>query len=79
MSWKKALWASCLAAAILLAPATLKAQGNYLDVYIAKVKPEKALEAEAIAKKITDAHGGHIEVKSTVGKGSSFIVYLPSA
>jgi hypothetical protein len=56
MSWKKALWTSCLAAAILLAPATLKAQGNYLDVYIAKVKPEKALEAEAIAKKITDAN-----------------------
>ena len=56
MSWKKALWASCLAAAILLAPTTLKAQGNYLDVYIAKVKPEKAIEAEAIAKKITDAN-----------------------
>lgn len=33
----------------------------------------------AIAKKITDAHGGHVEVKSTVGKGSSFIVHLPSA
>ena len=56
MSWKKALWAWCLAAGILLAPATLKAQGNYLDVYIAKVKPEKAIEAEAIAKKITDAN-----------------------
>jgi hypothetical protein len=56
MSWEKTLWASCLAAAILLAPATLKAQGNYLDVYIAKVKPEKAIEAEAIAKKITDAN-----------------------
>jgi hypothetical protein len=56
MSWKKALWASCLAAGILLAPATLKAQGNYLDVYIAKVKPEKAIEAESIAKKITDAN-----------------------
>ena len=33
----------------------------------------------AIAKKITDAHGGHIEVKSTLGKGSSFVVHLPSA
>ncbi len=56
LSWKKALWASCLSAGILLAPATLKAQGNYLDVYIAKVKPEKAIETEAIAKKITDAN-----------------------
>lgn len=33
----------------------------------------------AIAKKIAEAHGGHIEVKSTLGKGSSFIVHLPSA
>ena len=56
MSSKKPLWALSLAASILLAPATLKAQGNYLDVYIAKVKPEKAIDAEAIAKKITDAN-----------------------
>ena len=33
----------------------------------------------AIAKKIADAHGGHIEVNSTAGKGSAFIVHLPSA
>ena len=33
----------------------------------------------AIAKKIAEAHGGHIEVKSTLGKGSAFIVHLPSA
>jgi signal transduction histidine kinase len=33
----------------------------------------------AIAKNITDAHGGHIEVKSALGKGSTFIVHLPSA
>lgn len=33
----------------------------------------------AIAHKITSAHNGHIEVKSTFGKGSTFIVYLPSA
>ena len=31
-------------------------QSGYLDVYIAKLKPEKATEAEAIAKKITDAN-----------------------
>jgi len=33
----------------------------------------------AIAKKIAEAHGGHIEVKSVPRKGSSFIVHLPSA
>ncbi len=33
----------------------------------------------AIAKKITTVHGGHIEVKTAIGKGSSFIVHLPSA
>ena len=33
----------------------------------------------ALAKKIADSHNGHIEVQSTVGKGSSFSVYLPLA
>ena len=33
----------------------------------------------AIAKKITDGLGGHMEVVSTVDKGSSFIVHLPAA
>ncbi|HEY6127548.1 MAG TPA: hypothetical protein VIW23_05135 [Candidatus Acidoferrum sp.] len=56
MSWKKALRASGLVACCFLAPAALFAQGGYLDVYIAKLKPEKAAEAEAIAKKITDAN-----------------------
>jgi signal transduction histidine kinase len=32
----------------------------------------------AIARKITEAYGGHIEVRSAVGKGSSYIVHLPS-
>jgi signal transduction histidine kinase len=31
----------------------------------------------AIAKKITDLHHGSIEVKSTLGKGSAFTVYIP--
>lgn len=33
----------------------------------------------AIAKKITEAHNGYIEVSSTVGKGTIFSVYLPAA
>jgi two-component system, OmpR family, sensor histidine kinase BaeS len=33
----------------------------------------------AIAKRIADAHGGHIEVTSTVGKGAVFTIFLPAA
>jgi signal transduction histidine kinase len=33
----------------------------------------------AIAKKITEAHHGHIEVSSTPGKGTNFTIILPAA
>jgi two-component system sensor histidine kinase CiaH len=33
----------------------------------------------AIAKKIAEAHRGHIEVSSAVGKGTTFSVFLPAA
>ena len=33
----------------------------------------------AIARKITDSHHGYIEVSSTMGKGTTFTVFLPSS
>jgi signal transduction histidine kinase len=33
----------------------------------------------AIAKKIAEAHHGHIEVASTIGKGTAFSLFLPAA
>ena len=33
----------------------------------------------AIAKKITEAHKGHIEVSSAVGKGTTFTIFLPAS
>jgi signal transduction histidine kinase len=32
----------------------------------------------ALARKIADTHGGHIEVESAIGKGSTFTVYVPA-
>ncbi len=55
MSLRKALWALgvvlCLAA-----PAAVQAQGDYLDIYILKVKPEKLADFEALTKKWADAN-----------------------
>jgi quinol monooxygenase YgiN len=52
---RRAIWA--LAAVVCLgAPAGVRAQGDYLDVLIVKVKPEKAADFNAIAKKMADAN-----------------------
>jgi len=78
MSWRRALWAFCLVAGILLAAPALWAQGDYLDVYIAKAKPEKAFDLEAIARKMADANrrnkGDHVITMETLyGEGSTYV------
>lgn len=78
MSWRKPLWAVGFVAGILLAAPALWAQGDYLDVYIAKAKPEKALDLEAIARKMADANrrnnGDHVITMETIyGEGSTYV------
>ncbi len=52
---KKTIWALGLAACLAI-PAAVQAQGDYLDIYIVKVKPEKTAEFNALAKKMVDAN-----------------------
>jgi len=52
---KRAVWALLLVVS-LVAPIAAHAQGDYLDVYIVKVKPEKLADFEAITKKWIDAN-----------------------
>jgi hypothetical protein len=55
--YKKALWAVAVVALLVLAaPVAVRAQGDYLDEYIVKVKPEKVADFTAISKKIADAN-----------------------
>lgn len=55
MSFHKALWAFAVALC-LAAPVAVHAQGDYLDVFIVKVKPEKAADFQALTKKWADAN-----------------------
>src|SRR5712664_1080965 len=53
--FKRAIWA--LAIAVCLAtPVSVHAQGDYLDVYIVKVKPEKIADFQVLARKWVDAN-----------------------
>jgi hypothetical protein len=54
---KKAIWAlTVVAGLVLAAPVAVRAQGDYLDEYIVKVKPEKVADFNVIARKIADAN-----------------------
>jgi hypothetical protein len=55
MSFRRALWALAVVVS-LAAPVAVQAQGDYLDVYTVKVKPEKLAEFQAITKKWADAN-----------------------
>ena len=55
MSFRKALGA-LIAVVCLAAPAAVRAQGDYLEVFIAKVKSEKVADFQALTKKWVDAN-----------------------
>jgi hypothetical protein len=55
MSFRRALWALAVAVC-LAAPVAVQAQGDYLDVFIVKVKPEKRADFLALARKYADAN-----------------------
>src|SRR5262249_4391760 len=78
MLFRKALWALAVVAG-LLTPMAVRAQSDYdyLDVYIAKVKPEKIAEFEALNKKWADAnrrfHGDTwLALESVYGEGNVY-------
>jgi len=61
----------------LAAPVAVHAQGDYLDVYIVRVKPEKIADFQAITKKWVDAnrkHGGDtwIALETQYGEGNVY-------
>src|SRR5215469_14830294 len=55
LMFKKAIWA-LVALVCLAAPVAVQAQGDYLDVYVVKVKPEKLADFQALTKKWIDAN-----------------------
>ena len=55
MSFRRALWALSVVVC-LAAPVAVQAQGDYLDVYTVKVKPEKLADFQALTKKWADAN-----------------------
>jgi quinol monooxygenase YgiN len=74
---KKAIGA--LAAVVcLMAPAIVKAQGDYLDEAIVKVKPDKVAEFTAVARKISDANRKFngdrwIGMQTMYGEGDTYV------
>ena len=55
MSFRKALWVLGVVVC-LAAPVAVQAQGDYLDVFVVKVKPEKVADFQALTKKWVDAN-----------------------
>src|SRR5260370_42715265 len=76
MSFRSALWA--LAVAVCFgAPVAVHAQGDYLDVFIVNVKPEKVADFQALTKKCADANSRFngdrwLALEALYGEGSVY-------
>jgi hypothetical protein len=73
---RRAIWA-LVVVVCLAAPVAVHAQGDYLDVYIVKVKPEKLADFQAITKKLTDANRKYngdtwIAMETVYGEGNVY-------
>src|SRR5262252_10898848 len=76
LMFKKAIWA-LVALVCLGAPVAVQAQGDYLDVYVVKVKPEKNADFQAITKKWIDANRKYngdtwIALETVYGEGNVY-------
>ena len=74
--WRRAIWA-LVVVVCLAAPVAVRAQGDYLDVYIVKVKPEKLADFQALTKKFVDANRKHkgdqwIASETVYGEGNVY-------
>ena len=74
--WRRAIWA-LVVVVCLAAPAAVRAQGDYLDVYIVKVKPEKLADFQSLTKKFVDANRKHngdqwIALETVYGEGNVY-------
>lgn len=74
--WRRTIWA-VLIVLCLAAPVAVHAQGDYLEVYIVKVKPEKLADFQTLTKKWIDANHKHngdtwIALETVYGEGNVY-------
>src|SRR5215470_17247869 len=74
--FRKAIWA-LVALVCLGAPVAVQAQGDYLDVYVVKVKPEKLTDFQTLMKKWIDANRKYsgdtwIALETVYGEGNVY-------
>lgn len=79
--FKRAIWALAVVVC-LAAPPKVQAQGDYLDVFMVKVKPEKVVDFEVLTKKWADANrrfsGDHwIAMETMYGEGNVYTFVSP--